>query len=263
MSSSPSISLRHSLLGATLLLCAACATGELEPQPNNQNDTPITIPTTPATTPSGPNARTVENGYVNEGCDLLEQDCADGPSGRRKCVLDEAGAGICVTAGEARARNAACEQVNECGAALICISWGDARGARCEQVCDPKLPEACGQGEVCSGGISSSDTYRLCLPVPTSCDLIAQDCTGNLTCVLMHHPTSGELSPLCGKSGPNDEGQSCGSGLGGCQRGMICAASAGGAAPACVRVCALPGGEQCDADQSCDGFTTTGQSFCE
>lgn len=260
-----------SLLGAF----AGCATGELAPEensgPSGENNTNSSSGNNqstgsnanPGNNSSVPGERTVENGYVLDNCDLFSQNCADQGGKRHKCIIGIDGATSCFESGTERAYEEPCDWIDECKSGLACINWGDARGSRCERICVPDMePSTCSVGEVCQGGISSTDTYRLCLPIPTSCNIITQDCQDGLSCVLRNHPVTGNPATLCGQAGFQDEGQPCGGDSGDCQVGLMCVRVNPEEAPQCVRACNAQTSESCRGETTCTGDTAAGVSYC-
>lgn len=266
-------SIRQGLLTIIISLAAStslgCATGALEPLENSQsgedgeNNQNNQSAAPNSGTPDPQSDRTVANGYVLDDCDLFSQNCADQEGARHKCIIGIDGSTTCMPTGTERAYEQSCEWIDECKPGLACINWGDSRGSRCERICVPNQPEStCLAGEVCQGGISSTDAYRLCLPEPTSCNIITQDCSDSLDCVLRNHPVTGNLATLCGQAGFQDEGQSCGGDNGDCQRGLMCVNLVPEEDAQCVRACNPQTSESCRGATTCTGDTAAGVSYC-
>lgn len=262
------------LIASLTSASVGCATGELAPEENSEqqggnntnsmsgNNQNTGSNANPGNT-SSPGDRTVANGYVLDDCDLFSQNCADQEGQRHKCIIGIDGSTTCTESGTEKAYEEPCEWIDECKSGLACINWGDARGSRCERICVPNMePSTCGAGEVCQGGISSTDIYRLCLPEPTSCNIITQDCQNGLSCVLRNHPVTGNPATLCGQAGPQAEAQPCGGDLGNCQVGLMCVRLTPEAAPQCVRACNAQTSESCRGETTCTGDTAAGVSYC-
>lgn len=252
------------LWGLGAMVCAGClATSE----PPEEGGDPVPFMPDQGAPPGGPDMRTprtVEMGYVLQGCDPVAQDCADQQGRRHKCVLGPDGQTSCIPDQEQRGHEEACEGINQCAGGLVCVNWQDARGQRCERLCLAEGGASCVGEEVCRSGVSGSQLYGLCEVRPVSCDLVAQDCVGG-DCVLRVNPSTGRQEPLCGRAGQLAPGEPCEQATQSCQAGSICVRLAPDEQARCARACRPPMGEEpdpCQAPARCVGETSAGVAFC-
>ncbi len=127
-----------------------------------------------------------------------------------------------------------CANDTECGEKFFCALFQGAAGGKCTQFCanDSHCPTA--NNQKCIGGLQGYPSPLLCQAV-TTCDPLAQDCTGNQGC----YPTpSGNI---CAGSNNKDENVACNA-ANDCKPGLICLGAPGSAT--CKKICNMTAGQE-------------------
>jgi len=136
-----------------------------------------------------------------------------------------------------------CTTGASCGAGLLCLDFGD--GFRCHALCPEGSSGTCPSGFECRGSLGV-ECVGVCQEARATCDIYAQDCpTATDACV----PTFDEMDePItaCAPAGDRAPGDTCGSGIGNCQRGYVCTRTS--ETTACRQVC--------DEESDCTGGGT-------
>ena len=163
------------------------------------------------------------------GCDPVRQTgCGDGA----KCSL--VGSDLeCVSFGDGGA-GAECQAIvggDSCAGGLICASAGGQ--STCIQFCDRVCGEPCGVGTRCNTRLGDTGEWG-CGPLPTPCDLLAQDCTAAGEACYLIEPSTGTTG--CMTAGSLPEGGACTT-QGQCAPRLVCVASQAGGLTVCVPLC--------------------------
>lgn len=154
-----------------------------------------------------------------------------------------------------------CLHVNDCEPGLTCLTFAP-EGPLCHRMCPAGSVGACDTGYVCTGTFGDA-CIDVCRPLPTPCDIYAQDCASATdTCTLVRNAETMMPYTGCRPAGTQDEGMPCGGLSGSCGHGLICVG--GASATNCRQVCdpSLPT-DPCPAPTACTGLATTwGVHYC-
>ncbi len=174
------------------------------------------------------------------------------------CRLGATGTACMAISSPAALEGEACTRSDGCEPGTLCLDFGE--GFVCHRMCPDGSIGFCGAGQACGGSLGDS-CVRVCRPTPVPCDIYAQDCADpELACVLVTHADTGERYTGCRPPGELTEGEVCGSGVGTCERGLVCIRVSG--VSTCRSVCD-DGGPECTAPQTCTGVTTGwGVRYC-
>jgi hypothetical protein len=176
------------------------------------------------------------------------------------CLVGASGTACTMLTSTVAAVGAACTASNGCEPGSTCLDYGD--GLRCHRMCPEGSIGFCGTGATCSGTFGDA-CVRVCRPLPTRCDIYAQDCAdAALACVLVENLETGERYTGCRAPGTLAEGALCGGGMGACAEGLVCVTLS--SVSACRRVCREDGtAPTCTAPETCTGRTGGwGVTFC-
>jgi len=210
----------------------------------------------PGTDASGADGGLVSMPCVATGaCDPFDPtSCSDGES----CRLGATGTECMALFSTVAAAGEVCTRSDGCEPGTLCLDFGE--GFVCHLMCPDGSIGFCGAGQACGGGLGDT-CVRVCRPTPVPCDIYAQDCVDpELACVLVTHADTGERYTGCRPPGPLTEGETCGTGVGTCERGLVCIRVTG--VSSCRSVCS-DDGPDCTAPQACTGVTTGwGVRYC-
>lgn len=191
-------------------------------------------------------------------CDPFLQDCEHG-----KCVPDPRdGLSTCVAELTNKGLGESCSSISQCMSGTYCATLAGSN-ALCWEMCDitaveAGAPDPCSTGTACVARITSIPGLGLCAGVPAACDIYTQDCDAG-DCVVMRHPTNGEIGTFCGRAGNLKEGEACDVKPADCASGLICVEL--GSSATCQKVCTL--NTDCSTN-ACTGLTTTTNlRFCQ
>jgi hypothetical protein len=163
------------------------------------------------------------------GCDPVRQTgCGDG----EKCSLVGPDLG-CVLLGDGGA-GADCQAIvggDSCAAGLICAAASGA--STCVQFCDRVCGEPCGAESRCNTRLGASGEWG-CGPLPTPCDLLAQDCTRSGEACYLIEPETGTTG--CITAGSLAEGAACTT-QDQCGTRFVCLATQAGGLTVCTPLC--------------------------
>lgn len=182
-------------------------------------------------------------------CDIFDRDtchhtesCRPTPEGSVACrPLEDNPFGL----------DEACTTAASCEPGLLCLDFGS--GNRCVALCPEDSVGMCPDGWQCSGG-STTDCLATCRRAPERCDIYANDCSnGTDLCRPSFDAEREEPVTICSAAGPRALGESCGSGMGNCQRGLLCVRA--GEGTACREVCQE--NSDCGAGTTCNGMIST------
>lgn len=234
------------------------APGELADAPLGDGEVPI-ADTGVVPGPDAPDAPRVSMPCMATGtCDPFEvASCALGEG----CLLGMTGTACMPLASTLALAGEVCTRTDGCEPGTACLSFA-AEGFRCHRMCPEGSIGFCGAGATCSGTLGDA-CVRVCRPLPTPCDIYAQDCADPaLACSLAENIETGERYTGCRTPGASLEGAACGGGMGACAEGLVCVNLDG--ASTCHRVCREDGSAPtCAAPEACTGRTGGwGVTFC-
>jgi hypothetical protein len=177
------------------------------------------------------------------------------------CRHGAAGTACAPVASPAAAAGEPCTFGNQCEAGTACLDFG--AGFHCERYCPNGSIGFCGASSVCNGTIGDV-CVRLCRPLPTPCDIYAQDCAGaGETCTLVRNGETDFPYTGCRPAGTRLRFESCGAAGEVCAFDLICIRA--GTASTCHEPCdPMAAPDTCPAGETCTGFARTWMvGYCE
>lgn len=185
-------------------------------------------------------------GGPEPACDVLTQaPCGTG----ERCTMvltseDPFATGVDCVADGTQAPGNACtrneDEIDDCVAGSICS--GTFTGNVCREFCDPEEPAGCA-GTCVSSELTDGTTFGRCEP---PCDLLAQECAGELACVF-----TGEKHPICITHGDVALGEDCNF-RNECGEGAVCIVTeVGEQQEFCTQLCNAVTGGPCGTAEVC------------
>lgn len=182
------------------------------------------------------------------------------PAGQKCRVLDTGTECQDLTMTPPLGVGATCTSELDCGPGLWCVNFAGA--FECTPMCPAGSIGACGADAACIGTVGAEACVRACRPIPSRCDIYAQDCAdGGDMCTLTTNPETGENYTGCRMNGTLGLDEDCGGDLGRCERGLICIRE--GMATTCRQVCGPDGAAPTCGAGECTGLARSwGVPYC-